>query len=341
MGQPLDLTNKKFGRLTFISRSHINKYKSWIWNCKCDCGKECKSSGTAAKQGKLVSCGCFRSEQIKKTLIKNIVGQKFNRLTVIEETKERSSGSVLWKCLCDCGNFTYLTKNMLSTGSVKSCGCYSTEVKKSNCGPRHYKWNPNKTQEDRIRGRSYKEYDYWQKTVKERDNYLCQCCFDPTKNKLVSHHYLNYSQYPEFRLDINNGICLCEDCHNTFHQKYGSQNNNQIQVKEFSQWSVVLFLGTIYMKNIPKQWKTRKHAIIDIKDMPSKHIENAIDLLLRVKWRLEDELAEFVLVDLDNPKPPEYYEIKKMTEYHGNRIERINAYITALKAELKIRPVED
>ena len=57
----------------------------------------------------------------------NIVGQKFNDLLVIEwlgfidvsQNKRRS----LWKCLCDCGNFTNVIQSSLTTGNTKSCGC--------------------------------------------------------------------------------------------------------------------------------------------------------------------------------------------------------------------------
>lgn len=39
---------------------------------------------------------------------KNLIGQKFGRLTVLEETDERSTqGGVIWKCKCDCGKIVY------------------------------------------------------------------------------------------------------------------------------------------------------------------------------------------------------------------------------------------
>jgi len=33
----------------------------------------------------------------------NLIGQKFGKLTVIEETKERKNKSVVWICKCECG----------------------------------------------------------------------------------------------------------------------------------------------------------------------------------------------------------------------------------------------
>lgn len=59
----------------------------------------------------------------------NIVGQKFNSLTVIRETAQRNSdGSVLWECKCDCGNITLASSSDLKRGHKKSCGCLQKET---------------------------------------------------------------------------------------------------------------------------------------------------------------------------------------------------------------------
>lgn len=49
----------------------------------------------------------------------NIKGQKFGHLKAIEYDKEKKK----WKCLCDCGNITYVALRNLRTGNTKSCGC--------------------------------------------------------------------------------------------------------------------------------------------------------------------------------------------------------------------------
>ena len=36
----IDISNKKFGRLSVVSRANTNKDKRAWWNCVCDCGKE-------------------------------------------------------------------------------------------------------------------------------------------------------------------------------------------------------------------------------------------------------------------------------------------------------------
>lgn len=54
---------------------------------------------------------------------KDLTGKKFGKLIIQQPTKDRApSGSVLWKCICDCGNFCIISTNSLTTGHTKSCG---------------------------------------------------------------------------------------------------------------------------------------------------------------------------------------------------------------------------
>jgi len=56
--------------------------------------------------------------------ILDLTGIKFNKLLVVEATKERTSdGSVLWLCKCDCGNKISVSGFDLRIGKVVSCGC--------------------------------------------------------------------------------------------------------------------------------------------------------------------------------------------------------------------------
>lgn len=53
----------------------------------------------------------------------DLTGTRFNMLTVIERVGTDSSGRVLWKCICDCGNETVVPSYCLTSGHTKSCGC--------------------------------------------------------------------------------------------------------------------------------------------------------------------------------------------------------------------------
>ena len=58
----------------------------------------------------------------------NIIGQRFNRLVVIEDDGTRSSkGEIKWLCQCDCGNLYHALGNRLRNGRTKSCGCLNDE----------------------------------------------------------------------------------------------------------------------------------------------------------------------------------------------------------------------
>lgn len=57
----------------------------------------------------------------------NLVGQRFGRLTVLEENG-RKYHCVAWLCKCDCGNYSTVAGYLLKNGSVKSCGCINVEI---------------------------------------------------------------------------------------------------------------------------------------------------------------------------------------------------------------------
>ena len=68
MGKFIDLTGKKFGRLTVIERAK-NKGKSTMWLCKCDCGNETIVNGSSLKKDLTKSCGCLNIELLRKRQI--------------------------------------------------------------------------------------------------------------------------------------------------------------------------------------------------------------------------------------------------------------------------------
>lgn len=53
----------------------------------------------------------------------NLVGQKFNLLTVIAELPEKKKRNRQWLCQCDCGNTTVARSTVLINGYKRSCGC--------------------------------------------------------------------------------------------------------------------------------------------------------------------------------------------------------------------------
>ncbi len=72
----------------------------------------------------------------------------------------------------------------------------------------------------------------WRESVFARDSWTCQCC-GKIGGELNAHHINNFSQFPEQRTSIQNGITLCKICHLKFHQIYTHQNNNMEQITNF------------------------------------------------------------------------------------------------------------
>jgi hypothetical protein len=61
--------------------------------------------------------------------VKNLVGQRFGRLVVIERFGVSTAGQATWSCGCDCGATKVVASGALRSGSTRSCGCLSAERK--------------------------------------------------------------------------------------------------------------------------------------------------------------------------------------------------------------------
>jgi len=66
--------------------------------------------------------------------------------------------------------------------------------------------------------RNSPQYKQWRTNVYERDSYTCQVCKQVGGN-LNAHHIKSYKNYPKLRIDANNGVTLCKECHKRVHKK--------------------------------------------------------------------------------------------------------------------------
>jgi len=55
------------------------------------------------------------------------------------------------------------------------------------------------------------EYKIWRRNIFERDDFTCQICGEKG-GKLRANHIKRYVDYPNSRININNGITICEGC---------------------------------------------------------------------------------------------------------------------------------
>lgn len=62
------------------------------------------------------------------TRARDLTGQRFGRLTVIERIPNRPGNTcAIWRCICDCGNEKVKSSHGLKRAHAPSCGCWGRE----------------------------------------------------------------------------------------------------------------------------------------------------------------------------------------------------------------------
>ena len=135
MGKMIDMTGwimSEHGvpdsRIKVISKSEKNNQGRIMWLCECVCGnaEQFVVAGTHIRNGNTKSCGCLQKEVVGNMQLKNLIGQQFGELKVIdraEKPKHIKDRSAYWKCLCSCGNEVIYSGHTLKIGKANSCGC--------------------------------------------------------------------------------------------------------------------------------------------------------------------------------------------------------------------------
>ena len=118
------LDGQKFGRLVVLKEDDNNNKKCI---CLCDCGNIISVYKGNLKRGLTTSCGCYQKEAASKSNIKDLTGQRFGRLTVIQRI-ENKGNNVQYLCKCDCGNMVNVISMSLLNGGTRSCGCLKSEL---------------------------------------------------------------------------------------------------------------------------------------------------------------------------------------------------------------------
>ena len=84
MGNLIDLTGQRYGRLTVIKYEGTHYSKGFnahsLWRCKCDCGNEVVVIGNNLRTGNTKSCGCLWSENAKERLLEYHAKRRANSI---------------------------------------------------------------------------------------------------------------------------------------------------------------------------------------------------------------------------------------------------------------------
>ena len=116
------LLDAKFGRWTVMKITKINGRGFAI--CKCECGTVKPVNIINLTHNLTKDCGCGRKNKLRETFSKNLVGQRFGKLTVCELLNESNKfNRRIYRCKCDCGNEIIVPSSCLTTNHTLSCGC--------------------------------------------------------------------------------------------------------------------------------------------------------------------------------------------------------------------------
>lgn len=75
-------------------------------------------------------------------VLKKLYNERFGKLVAIEPIGYNSRKNIVWKCICDCGNYANVGSSNLIMGKTKSCGCIKAEIcNKRNKDKRIYEEN--------------------------------------------------------------------------------------------------------------------------------------------------------------------------------------------------------
>ncbi len=124
-GKKADYVGQKFGPWTVIARTDrkdTNRNCYWLVECDCEYKTQKEITAECLKLTRGDKCRC-------DTLQADLMGQTFERLTVIKAINDYRGNRKGWLCECSCGSGKEVKTNSyeLLNGRNKSCGCLNDE----------------------------------------------------------------------------------------------------------------------------------------------------------------------------------------------------------------------
>lgn len=157
----------------------------------------------------------------------DLTGQTFGQLTVIKFDEKRSKDSQrmpYWICKCSCGNEVSVDEYKLRKGN------------KTSCGRKNRHKNVNEDQEALNKLRRSGKYYKFRNDVIAKDN--GKCIISGETDDIEVHHIYSFSFHPEYRYDVNCGVCISKKYHSTnckdsFHSLYGTIDTTPEEFEEY------------------------------------------------------------------------------------------------------------
>ena len=147
--------------------------------------------------------------------------------------------AVTKKCL-NCGAMFIVSPRYEKEGRGLFCSrdCFGEYTKETGryAGKQNPNWRGGITDTNLLL-RASLEYQEWREKVFERDGWTCRECGAKREVGSVvlhAHHVKEFATHPEMRLDVSNGLTLCEPCHMALHglnclareRQFGEKNPN-------------------------------------------------------------------------------------------------------------------
>jgi hypothetical protein len=169
----------------------------------------------------------------------DLSGQQFGDLTALEIDHKDKFNNFVWKCKCSCGNYRLVSRQMLCSGTITSCGCknyQSSGTHKCSKEPLYNIWKLMKQRCYNPKSKSYRYYGG--RGVIIDDNWV--------------YDYMNFKQWAESngyengltidRIDVNGNYCpencrwitMKEQCSNRRSNRFITYNG---KTQTLSQWA--------------------------------------------------------------------------------------------------------
>lgn len=192
----------------------------------------------------------------------DLTNQIFGRLTVLNREGSDKTNRPLWKCLCNCGNYSIVKGKLLRNGETKSCGCLLLEKNRERANLRRRKvpdtlveiynnikqrcYNPNNKMYYRYGGRGIIMCEEWLNS------------YEKFYNDVISNYNCNY------QLDRrdNNGNYCPENCR-WVTKEVNMQNSSATKLSE--EQVLLIRNSTKKTKELQKEFNMSRSAIKDIR----------------------------------------------------------------------------
>lgn len=210
----------------------------------------------------------IKYEKADMRFVKDLRGQKFGRLIVLDNEPIRIKGQTYWNCKCICGNEGYIFSGNLTKRKIQSCGCLLDEHRKElyKYAIKYNKKHPSKTRRlygvySLMKRRCYnsncKAYkNYGARGIKICDEWLED--FMNFYNWAITNGYdINAKRgiYTIDRIDVNGNYEPSNCRFITIKQQQNNRTNNRLitfngKTKTVAQWCE--YYGISYYKCLKK-----------------------------------------------------------------------------------------